>query len=156
MGPSLPGLPSLGLLSNRSITFQPAATVCLGKVALWARRQEGPGQHPRQTSFHHRSQSWLGLSWCQHEIGRTLPHPPEGRLRLWVSRGNVGGRGARIPGRQNPKRGSRGRDPDRRAFLLTLHAEAGHQELDSWDGSLALEWPLATAPDRHYFITLPG
>lgn len=77
-GSPLTGLPGLGLLSSRSTTFHPAATICLGKAALWAQLQQGPEQQPRQTSFHHRSQSLLGLTWCQPKSGQTLPHPPEG------------------------------------------------------------------------------
>ena len=64
---------NLSLLSGHPTTFYPTATICLGRVALWAQLQKGPGEQPRQTSFHHRSQSCLGLSWCQPKSGRTLP-----------------------------------------------------------------------------------
>lgn len=62
----LPGVPGWGL---RAAT-QPHSTrqaVCVGEVALRAWLQEGLGEQPRQTRFHHRSQSWLGLSQCQSQ-----------------------------------------------------------------------------------------
>lgn len=50
-GTPLTGLPGLGLLSSGSTTFQPAATVGLGKVALWAPLQEGLRSSPDKPAF---------------------------------------------------------------------------------------------------------
>jgi hypothetical protein len=59
-----------------------------------AQLQVRPGEWPRQTSFHHRSQSWLGLSKCQPESGWIFPHPPEGELSSgWVCGWIPGGGG---------------------------------------------------------------
>lgn len=65
-------------------------------------------------------------------------------------------KGARLLRGWNSKKGDRGTGTQVGGLLLlALHPEAGHQELDSWDGCLALEWPLATVPERHLFTTPP-
>lgn len=52
--------------------------------------------------------------------------------------------GSQTPRWAKAKKGSRSRDPGQKAFLMTLHPETGHQELDPQGGCPALEWPLAT------------
>lgn len=64
--------------------------------------------------------------------------------------------GSQTPGWVKPKRGSRIRDPGQRAFLMSLHPKTDHQELDPQGGCPALEWPLATVPDRQPFQPCHG
>lgn len=63
--------------------------------------------------------------------------------------------GSQTPGWVKPKRGSRIRDPGQRAFPMSLHPKTDHQELDPQGGCPALEWPLATVPDRQPFQPCP-
>lgn len=64
--------------------------------------------------------------------------------------------GSQTPRWVKAKKGSRSRDPGQRAFLMTLHPKTGHQELEPEGGCPALEWPLATVPDRQPFQPCHG